>query len=157
MERTQTPINCFHAPEKLQTGKMIKNFLLNSANTLTRHTLTKISSPSTDHTHTSSFVLFRRAYLDRFLKNRGNIKLISTSTSPILGIEGGMTSENDKLRDHIEKCYREQMQEINKHTHQSFIPEKTASPHPRFLGLAKSIYERREKKVEIKVPLYQDE
>lgn len=49
------------------------------------------------------------------------------------------------------------MEQLNKHTHQSFIPEKTASPHPRFLGLAKSIYERREKKVEIKVPLYQDE
>lgn len=37
------------------------------------------------------------------------------------------------------------------------MPEKTASPHPRFIGLAKSIYERRGKKVDIKVPLYQDE
>lgn len=38
-----------------------------------------------------------------------------------------------------------------------FIPEKTASPHPRFLGLAQSIRERRGKKVEIKVPIYQDD
>ena len=38
-----------------------------------------------------------------------------------------------------------------------FIPEKTCSPHPRFLGLAQSIYERRQKKVEIQVPIYRDE
>ena len=41
-------------------------------------------------------------------------------------------------------------------TEQLFIPEKTASPHPRFLGLAKSIKDRRGKKVEIIVPRYQD-
>jgi glutamate--cysteine ligase catalytic subunit len=46
---------------------------------------------------------------------------------------------------------------VNKHTHQQFIPEKIASPHPRFLGLAQSIYERRGEKVNIQVPLYPDE
>ena len=36
------------------------------------------------------------------------------------------------------------------------IPEVTASPHPRFLGLAQSIRERREEKVNIQVPLFID-
>lgn len=37
------------------------------------------------------------------------------------------------------------------------MPERTTNAHPRFLGLAQSIYERRGKKVDIQVPLYQDE
>lgn len=68
-----------------------------------------------------------------------------------------MTSSNEKVRKYIEKSYERGVEEGNNHTHQCFIPEKTASPHPRFLGLAQSIYERREKKVDIRVPIYQDE
>ena len=36
------------------------------------------------------------------------------------------------------------------------MPERTASPHPRFLGLASSIKNRRGKKVNIQVPRFQD-
>ena len=69
-----------------------------------------------------------------------------------------MTSENPKIKAYIEHSYERGIEARNNHTHQSFIPEKTTSAHPRFLGLAQSIYERREKtKVEIKVPLFQDE
>ena len=60
-----------------------------------------------------------------------------------------MTSENEKIRGYIERAYKRGLEQSNKHTHQSFIPEKTASPHPRFLGLAQSIYERRQQKVDI--------
>jgi glutamate--cysteine ligase catalytic subunit len=37
-----------------------------------------------------------------------------------------------------------------------FIPEFTTSPHPRFLGLAQSIRERRQEKVKILFPIYKD-
>ena len=47
----------------------------------------------------------RRAYLDRFLTNKGDIKLISTSASPILGTVNSMTSSNDKIRNYIERSY----------------------------------------------------
>jgi hypothetical protein len=36
------------------------------------------------------------------------------------------------------------------------VPEIIASPHPRFLGLAQSIRERRQEKVNIQVPVYVD-
>jgi glutamate--cysteine ligase catalytic subunit len=45
---------------------------------------------------------------------------------------------------------------VNEATLSFFIPEITASPHPRFLGLAQSIRERREEKVNIQVPLFMD-
>ena len=72
-----------------------------------------------------------------------------------MGTPDSMTSDNPKIRTYIERSYERGIEGRNVHTHQNFIPEKTASPHPRFLGLAQSIYERRGKqKVEIKVPLF---
>jgi hypothetical protein len=35
------------------------------------------------------------------------------------------------------------MKEVNQLTESIFVPEISANPHPRFLGLAKSIRERR--------------
>jgi hypothetical protein len=46
--------------------------------------------------------------------------------------------------------------ENNPRTLGQFIPEFTASPHPRFLGLAQSIRERRGEKVKIISPIYKD-
>lgn len=55
---------------------------------------------------TNLFLIFhRRAYLDRFLENKGDIKLISTSASPILGVPDSMTSGNEKIRNYINKAY----------------------------------------------------
>lgn len=45
---------------------------------------------------------------------------------------------------------------MNPCTQSLFVPEFTASPHPRFLGLAQSIRERRKEKVKILSPIYQD-
>jgi len=101
--------------------------------------------------------LIRRAYLDRFLKLNREIKIVSTAASPILGMPNCLTSENEEIRNYLDESYNQELSQINKHTHQSYLPEKAASPHPRFLGLAQSIYERRGKKVDINVPLYQDE
>ena len=60
---------------------------------------------------------------------------------------------NKKL---IEQDYALGLKNTNELTNQLFIPEKTASPHPRFLGLARTIYDRRGKKVDIQVPRFQD-
>ena len=79
------------------------------------------------------------------MADRGGIKLISTSASPILGTPNSMTSDNAKIKAYIGRSYERGIADRNVHTHQMFIPEKTASPHPRFLGLAQSIYERRGK------------
>ena len=67
-----------------------------------------------------------------------------------------MTSTVAETKAKIEQDYANGLQASNPLTHQLFIPERTASPHPRFLGLAKSIYERRGKKVNIQVPRFQD-
>lgn len=48
------------------------------------------------------------------------------------------------------------MKEVNQLTESIFVPEISANPHPRFLGLAKSIRERRQEKVNITVPLFKD-
>jgi len=58
---------------------------------------------------------------------------------------------------YIERCEERGIEQSNKYTAQKFIPEKLCSPHPRFLGLAMCIKERRGCKVEIKVPIFEDE
>lgn len=45
---------------------------------------------------------------------------------------------------------------MNPWTDGKFVPEFTANPHARFLGLAKSIRERRQEKVCIKSPIFLD-
>lgn len=45
---------------------------------------------------------------------------------------------------------------MNPRTLGDFIPEMTAQSHPRFLGLAQSIRERRGEKVKILSPIYKD-
>lgn len=100
---------------------------------------------------------FRRAYLNQFLGEGRDVRIISTSASPILGTPHCLTSSNPSIREYIEAEDTLDLARNNPHTHQLFLPEKTASPHPRFLGLAQSIYERRGKKVDIRVPLFRDE
>lgn len=61
------------------------------------------------------------------------------------------------MRKRIEQAYEDGITpENNPRTLGQFIPEFTASPHPRFLGLAQSIRERRGEKVKILSPIYQD-
>ena len=60
------------------------------------------------------------------------------------------------MRQEIEKAFVEGLLQANPRTLSQFVPEFTASPHPRFLGLAQSIRERRGEKVVIKSPIYKD-
>ena len=99
------------------------------------------------------FYLFyhRRKFLNKYISKHGpNLKLLSTASSPILGQPNCLTAINSQNRQAIEAAYAEEsLQAGNEKTHQIFLPERTTSPHPRFLGLAKSIYERRTEKVNI--------
>lgn len=67
-----------------------------------------------------------------------------------------MTSQDKDLRSDIETAYAQGVRKSNPRTLGEFIPEVTASPHPRFLGLAQSIRERRSEKVKITSPIYMD-
>ena len=49
------------------------------------------------------------------------------------------------------------MSSLNESSRSKFVIDKTINTHPRFAGLVKSIREKRGEKVEIRVPLYQDE
>ncbi len=71
----------------------------------------------------------------------------------ILGTPNSMTSTTDNdLKNYIDNWNPL----LNVRTESLFIPEQTASPHPRFLGLAESIKQRRREKVQILSPIYQD-
>ena len=94
--------------------------------------------------------------MNQFLESRQKTRIISTSASPILGLENSMTSTIQETREMIERSYAKGLKKSNPMTAQLFMAEKTASPHPRFLGLARTIFDRRGKKVDIRVPRFQD-
>lgn len=100
----------------------------------------------------------RRKFLQTHLKQYGdgNLRIASTASPIILGTHESMTSNNPETRAKIDKAYAEGLQKTNPCTKSLFVPEFTASPHPRFLGLAQSIRERREEKVKILSPIYKD-
>ena len=67
-------------------------------------------------------------------------------------------SHNEELQMHIDEAISSHcFTLVNEATQSCLIPEIIASPHPRFLGLAQSIRERRGEKVNIKVPIFMDE
>ena len=101
----------------------------------------------------------RRKILQKILKNHGDgtIKIASTATPLILGTPHSMTSQDQEMKKRIDQAYEDGLTaENNPRTLGQFIPEFTASPHPRFLGLAQSIRERRGGKVNITSPIYRD-
>lgn len=81
----------------------------------------------------------RRKILQKILNNHGDgtIKIASTATPLILGTPHSMTSQDPEMKQRIDQAYAEGLSaEHNPRTLGLFIPEFTASPHPRFLGLA---------------------
>ena len=89
--------------------------------------------------------MYRRKFLQKFLSKYGdgNIKIMSTSTPVILGTPKSMTSLDPVMKAKIDTAYEQGLKKFNPCTQSNLIPEFTASPHPRFLGLAQSIRERR--------------
>jgi hypothetical protein len=95
---------------------------------------------------------------DHLDKGQDNLYVLSTAAVPNMGAKNSMTSfdETDKAR--YEEAYAlERLEDANPNCWSQFVPESSANPHPRFLGITKSILERRDKKVKITVPLYKDE
>jgi hypothetical protein len=82
--------------------------------------------------------IFRRKYLNNFLKQFGDgkTKIASTATPFFLGSPNSMTSSNPELKQAIDQAYEHGLKDSNPRTLSEFIPEITSSPHPRFLGLA---------------------
>lgn len=69
---------------------------------------------------------------------------MSMASSPTMGLKDTMTSFNIEMKEELQKMYAaKSMKEVNQLTESIFVPEISANPHPRFLGLAKSIRERR--------------
>lgn len=108
--------------------------------------------------HSKRVSLYRRKFLQAHLKSYGdgNLRIASTASPIILGTHESMTSNDPETRAKIDKAYANGLQKTNPCTKSLFVPEFTASPHPRFLGLAQSIRERREEKVKILSPIYKD-
>ena len=73
-----------------------------------------------------------------------------------MGTHNSMTSQNAEIRKMFEDAYAKPLIESNPKTQSILIPEFAASPHPRFLGLAHVIRERRTEKVKILSPIYKD-
>lgn len=78
----------------------------------------------------------RRASLQKLVEKDRSVSLISMASSPILGTENCVSSNNPDLQVQIEHAYAVGLEQENTSTKQKFLPEITASPHPRFLGLA---------------------
>ena len=98
--------------------------------------------------------------LRKFIADNGydNSEIISFTCSPQLGTASDIAiSRNQELQDLLHEAQEAKcLTIVNEATLSCMVPEIIASPHPRFLGLAQSIRERRQEKVNIKVPLYID-
>ena len=55
------------------------------------------------------------------------------------------------------KDHQNNLAEINESSKSKFVIDKSINSHPRFSGLVKSIRERRGEKVDIRVPIFEDE
>lgn len=67
-------------------------------------------------------------------------------------------SHNEKIQELLDEAISSPcLSLVNEATQSCLVPEIIASPHPRFLGLAQSIRERRQEKVNIQIPIFIDE
>ena len=81
---------------------------------------------------------------DHLDKGQDNLWLVSTGSVPNMGSKGNVTSfdVSDKVR-YDEAYAMEHLEDANPNIQSKYVPEFAANPHPRMLGVAKSIYERR--------------
>ena len=73
-----------------------------------------------------------------------------------MGTANHIRIDDEELAKQV-KEHQGDLSEINESSKSRFVIDKTINPHPRFSGLVKSIRERRGSKVDIKVPIFQDE
>ena len=82
---------------------------------------------------------------------------MSATNAAMLGTEDHIFISDDAELEKSVKENKDDLTQINQYSKSQFVMDKTINRHPRFSGLVKSIRERRGKKVEIKVPIYEDE
>jgi glutamate--cysteine ligase catalytic subunit len=97
----------------------------------------------------------RRNVLDEFCADHG-MQIVSLSNAPSLGTKDHIIIDDEDLAKAIQE-HEGDLSEINPSSKSKFVIDSTINPHPRFAGLVKSIREKRGEKVEIRVPIYQDE
>lgn len=89
----------------------------------------------------------RRKLLSQFIADSGfaDSKIISFTCSPQLGTSADVAiSRNEELQEQLNEAKEAKcLSIVNEATQSCMVPEIIASPHPRFLGLAQSIRERR--------------
>ena len=81
---------------------------------------------------------------------RSGVLITSFASFPNLGTKDCFVSQNEDLYN------IENYAEHNKYTKSDYIIDELTNPHPRFSTMLQSIRNRRGKKVDIKVPLFQD-
>jgi hypothetical protein len=78
--------------------------------------------------------------LNKYIEESGfnNTKIVSMPAAPILGTAKDVPMSRDpELQEQLKEAEEaECLSLVNEATQSWFIPEVTASPHPRFLGLA---------------------
>ena len=90
-------------------------------------------------------------------KGQDNLWLVSTGSVPNMGSKGNVTSFDMTEKNKYDEAYTlEHLEDANPNIQSKYVPEFAANPHPRMLGVAKSIYERRARKVNITLPLFHD-
>ena len=98
----------------------------------------------------------RRHVLTDFFRQKG-LQLVSTTNVCILGTNDHISLGNNQQLINDVQSHKGNFEDLNKFSKSRFVLDETINSHPRFGGLVKSIRERRGTKVEIKVPIYQDE
>ena len=81
---------------------------------------------------------------------------MSTTNVCLLGTENHISLGDDQDLINKVEANKGDLKPVNEFSESRFCVDKTINSHPRFSGLVKSIRERRGKKVEIKVPIYED-
>ena len=78
------------------------------------------------------------------------------SNAPGLGTPNHVELLDEDLKKQVKDALPD-LSSLNEYSQSRFVLDKCCNPHPRFGGLTQSIRERRGKKVDIRVPIFQDE
>jgi len=94
---------------------------------------------------------YRRKTVEKLLNPNGNERLLTITSFPLMGLPHTTSSLYDTPDD-----MKYPNPDNGLVTRSVYIPDDVISPHPRFATLTRNIRLRRGKKVDIRVPLYQD-
>ena len=97
----------------------------------------------------------RRETLDKFF-NEHDLQIASLPNVSTLGTPNHIDMEDVEFQQKIDANIND-LSSLNDASKSRFVIDKSINPHPRFAGLVKSIREHRGEKVNIQIPIYEDE